>query len=465
MEAAQISSEFLDDLVARSDAAGGAGTPDAQAVWASTTAVVAPEDLASFEGVDPFSEAYGDLQLELWSRWTGREYDPRSSELTEFEFANHLEARTAYGTRIMPLTLAQHYVAVTRAVSALGVEGGRILEVGAGWGLQAELLSELGFQVDVVDVNPAFVRLIGERLDRRGFGGLRLVGTFDDFTVPEGRYELAYTYEALHHSPQPASTVRRFVGEHGAAARRLAFVGEPVVDMWPAWGLRTDPESLYCIRKFGWFESGWSADFILSCIARTGLGALLLRPLTSDRDGVVIGAPVAPLDPTDRASWSPFVAGWLAGPEGLTSTGESALAFSVNDSARIVVLDLGWYNPRPTTLALTLFCGDVIQHSTVIMHPGLTEHVMDLPSGVARVVSIQVDGETWCPRAVQGVADRRRISIEVIGLRTEDARRPEPDPEPEPEPERVLPSRLSLAPRPLLASMYRRARRRPEPPM
>jgi len=327
-----------------------------------------------------------------------------------------------------------------------------VLEVGAGWGLQAELLSELGFEVDVVDVNPAFVRLIGERLDRRGFGGRRMVGTFDSFPVGEGAYDLAYTYEALHHTPHPMATIRRLVEPIGAGARRLAFVGEPVVDMWPAWGLRTDPESLYCIRRFGWFESGWSADFILSCIARSGLGVLLLRPLTSPRDGVVAGARVAPLDPADRTTWSPFAAGWHPAPEGLTSTGESSLAFSVDDPAGVVVLDLGWHNPRPTTVGLTLLCDEALEHSTATLDTGVTEHVVDLPPGTGRVVSILLDGETWCPAAVLGVADRRRISVEVVGVRTERARPTRPEP-----PERIL------APPPppptLVSSIYHRARR------
>lgn len=453
MEPTSISPDFLDDLVARTDEAGGGYTPEGQALWASPV-VVDPEDLARFEGVDPFSEAYGDLQLELWSRWAGRTYEPTSSELYPFIFADHLEGRTAFGTNIEPLTLVHHHLSVARAVSALGLNGGDVLDVGAGWGLQAELLSELGFEVDVLDVNPEFVRLISERMERRGFGGRRIVGTFDDLPVRAGGYDLAYTYQALHHTPQPLATIRRFVDPLGTAARRVAFVGEPVLDMWPAWGLRTDAESLYCIRKFGWFESGWSADFLLSCIARAGLGVLLLRPITSKRDGVVAGARVGPLDPLDRTSWSPFAAGWLPGPEGLTSTGESALAFSVDDDAGVVVLDVGWHNTHPTTVGVTLLCGDALERSTVTLQTGITENVVDLPPGTGRVVSILIGGETWCPRAALGVADQRRISIEIVGVRTERARRLDPEP----------PTTVAAAPPPapagLLTSIYQRMRHR-----
>ncbi len=420
VSATPITAEFLDELVERTDTAGGIGSPDVSAVWADMQGVVAPEDMARFDGIDPFSEAYGDLQLELWAQWSGRDYDPSSTELTDFDMEAHLTSRTSYGPHAPPLILAHHYLSVARAVSALGVEGVRALEIGAGWGLQAELLSELGFEVDVVDINADFLSLITERMAARGFGGRQHQGTFTDFTVPEGGYDLVYTYEALHHTPQPLAAIRRFVDPAGAAAKSLAFVGEPVVDMWPSWGLRTDQESLYCIRKFGWFESGWTDAFILSCIARVGLGAHLMRTVSSDRDGCILGAPVQLLDPDDRSTWTPFVAGWARQGDGLMSLGESSLAFSVEDEARSVVLDLGWYNPLPTIVHVTLLCGEHVDQARTEVLPGTSELVLQLPPGNDRIVTVRIEGETWCPRSVLGTEDRRRISIDVLAVRADD---------------------------------------------
>jgi hypothetical protein len=419
VDAARITTEFLDELVERTDRAGGPGTPGAAAVWAEMSGVVAPDDLARFDGVDPFGEAYSELQLELWARWSGREYDPTSSESTGFDAPAHLASRTAYGPGVGAVLLSHHYLSVTRAVSALGVDGGRALEFGAGWGLQAEVLSEIGFDVDVVDVNPAFLDLIARRLQARGFGGRQIEGTFTDFTLPHSGYDLVYTYEALHHTPRPLETIRRFVDPTGAAARCLAFVGEPVVDMWPAWGLRIDQESLYCIRKFGWFESGWTDAFILSCVARVGLGAHLMRGVHSVRDIAVLGAHVRLLDPTDPDTWTPFLAGWSRSGDVLMSHGESSLAFAVDDGAGTVALEAGWYNPRPTTLELTLLCGEHVDKLRVELSPGISEIVLDLPPGTGRVVTVMLDGETWCPRSVLGTADQRRISSEIRSVRAE----------------------------------------------
>ena len=145
---------------ARTDDAGGPGSPGAAEVWSEMQGVVASEDLARFESVDPFSARYGELQLELWTQWSGLDYDPATTELTGFDMESHIASRTAYGPGVGPLVLSHHVMAVARAVSALGLDGVRALEVGAGWGLQAELLSTLGFEVDVVDVNPAFLDLI-----------------------------------------------------------------------------------------------------------------------------------------------------------------------------------------------------------------------------------------------------------------------------------------------------------------
>lgn len=418
MEATPISVEFLDELVARTDLAGGPNTPGAAAVWAEMPAAIAAEDLARFEGIDPFGSDYGELQLELWRRWSGREYDPAATEWTGVDVEAHATSRTGYGPGARPLALAQHYVAMTRAVSALGVDGSRALEIGAGWGLQAEVLSELGFDVDVIDVNRDFIEVIGRRMRARGFGGHQVVGTFTDFTAPAGGYDLAYTYEALHHTPQPLATIRRLVDPDGPAAGRLAFVGEPVVDMWPSWGLRIDQESLYCIRKFGWFESGWTSTFILSCIARVGLGAHLMRACASDRDGAVLGATVRDLDPADRATWTPFVAGWSRDGDGLMSLGESSLAFAVDDRAEQVVLDVGWYHPRPSLLDVGVYCGAHVGRVRTEVLTGRSELAIDLPPGSGRVVSLVLDAETWCPYAVIGSGDRRRISIDVLGVRT-----------------------------------------------
>ena len=51
----------------------------------------------------------------------------------------------------------------------------------------------------------------------------------------------------------------------------IGFVGEPINDhWWKHWGLRLDEEPLFVARSHGWFESGWTLEFITDCFERNG---------------------------------------------------------------------------------------------------------------------------------------------------------------------------------------------------
>ncbi|TIU30913.1 MAG: methyltransferase domain-containing protein, partial [Mesorhizobium sp.] len=93
-------------------------------------------------------------------------------------------------------------------------------------------------------------------------------GSFED--IPgDGLYDAVLYYESLHHAIKPWETLS-LVHSRLNPGGKLMLAGEPVNDIWKHWGIRTDPLSIYCIRKFGWFESGWSADFISKCVKRCG---------------------------------------------------------------------------------------------------------------------------------------------------------------------------------------------------
>jgi hypothetical protein len=68
--------------------------------------------------------------------------------------------------------------------------------------------------------------------------------------------------------------VSNFLSEDGV----IVLAGEPFAmeslpsqfHQWTQWGMRTDPLSAYCIRKYGWFETGWTLNFMDQCFARIG---------------------------------------------------------------------------------------------------------------------------------------------------------------------------------------------------
>ncbi len=84
-----------------------------------------------------------------------------------------------------------------------------------------------------------------------------------------GRSARRRYYECLHHAVRPWIALRAAY-ERLKPGGRVILAGEPVNDHWKSWGLRVDNLSVYCIRKFGWFESGWSVPFITGCLQRSG---------------------------------------------------------------------------------------------------------------------------------------------------------------------------------------------------
>jgi hypothetical protein len=79
----------------------------------------------------------------------------------------------------------------------------------------------------------------------------------------------------LRRIPSLARTGRCTARHGGAigAGGQIILASEPFIpaDMWPASGLHTDPLSVYCIAKFGWWESGWTREFMSGLFAQFGL--------------------------------------------------------------------------------------------------------------------------------------------------------------------------------------------------
>ena len=140
--------------------------------------------------------------------------------------------------------------------------GARVLDLGCGWGLSTEMIGFTGAEVTAVDINPKFAELVDLRAMRQGRAVEVVCSNFDDLSLSGGRYDLVLFYECLHHAVKPWETLAH-VADLVAPQGRIVLAGEPINAVWwRNWGLRLDALSVYCIRKFGWFESGWSEAFL-----------------------------------------------------------------------------------------------------------------------------------------------------------------------------------------------------------
>ncbi len=257
----------IDEMIRICDDLGG---PESRAAVAQFQSAEFHFRTAVDQTLDPMSEAYVAGQIALYEEISGRSLDQASGEMTPLTAEHHVPGPNPYNSPDVA-NMARHGRTITNMLAAANLPAGaRVLDMGCGWGLSSELMAYCGAQVDAVDINPEFVRLVNLRAEHHRTGVKARVGTFDDCAL-QGPYDLILFYECLHHSVRPWRTVKRMASAL-APTGKIAIAGEPINAIWwKNWGLRLDYLSVYCIRKFGWFESGWSEDFIQRCFADAGL--------------------------------------------------------------------------------------------------------------------------------------------------------------------------------------------------
>ena len=256
----------LDRYVAECDALGGPGDPRAiEAMSGFTLRYTTAVDTS----LDPFSAAYFAQQLALYSEISGRKLDQETGELQPIDPAAHAAAANPYRTNDIKF-MAKHVRVIVNVLAAANLPpAARILDLGCGWGLSSEVMAFCGAKIDALDINPLFVDLVNRRAPPRNYDIRAQIGAFDTFQA-QGPYDLILFYECLHHAVKPWTLIARLKPLLGASGK-IAFAGEPINTIWwPHWGIRLDHFSVYCIRKLGWFESGWSLDFLSQCFTRAG---------------------------------------------------------------------------------------------------------------------------------------------------------------------------------------------------
>jgi SAM-dependent methyltransferase len=272
----------LDEFVAKIDGYGGLGTPDTNALLSDFQVELStPVNTA----LDPFSPEYFAQQEAVYRELAGRAIDQKSGEITPIDVAHHAAGANPYHSNDIRFISKQARTILTCMAMADLPPGATVLDAGCGWGLSSEMMAFAGLTVTGLDINPMFADLVARRAERLKLPIKAVCAGFDEFDTPE-RYDLLFFYECLHHSLRPWETVAtlgRFVKPGG----KVMFAGEPIqAHWWPQWGLRLDSGSVYCMRKFGWWESGWSADFLVAAFARAGFH-LELHPHVGLDNGIV----------------------------------------------------------------------------------------------------------------------------------------------------------------------------------
>jgi SAM-dependent methyltransferase len=151
--------------------------------------------------------------------------------------------------------------------------GAKVLDVGPGWGNTTLALAQLGFQVTALDIEARFCELIRERTHRVG---VQVEVVNDDFFWIEsviGRFDAIVFFESFHHCADHQRLLRA-LGPALAPGGHIYFGAEPITPDFPVpWGIRTDGESLWAIRRHGWLELGFQPGYLRRALRQASLFA------------------------------------------------------------------------------------------------------------------------------------------------------------------------------------------------
>ncbi len=278
MSAGRITRAQLDAFVAECDRLGGPQHPGCAAYLGDFS--YAPSTTID-DTLDPFSPRYLEQQLALYQEIAGRQLDQVAFEQAGVDVDERVAGANPWASDD-PGFVVPHALAVLQAVWLAKLPPkAKVLDMGCGLGMSTELLEFIGAEVTSVDINPTFLEVVKQRAAKRQRAVNVVLGAFEDVDVVNigvkvganvgDGYDAVLFYECLHHAVRPWVVIEKLVKVLKPEGK-IILSGEPVQrSWWKTWGLRLDPVSVYCIHKHGWFESGWSKEFLTACFTRAGL--------------------------------------------------------------------------------------------------------------------------------------------------------------------------------------------------
>jgi SAM-dependent methyltransferase len=150
--------------------------------------------------------------------------------------------------------------------------GDHMIEYGAGAGVISVTLSRLGVAVDTVDISATYCEHVQRNAD---FYGTALKPHNAEFGYnprgPGGRYDCIVFHACFHHALAHQELVGQLAGmlaDDGV----ILLSNESILDrVTPAWGLKSDPESISVIAARGWMELEFSFPYLAELFRRNGL--------------------------------------------------------------------------------------------------------------------------------------------------------------------------------------------------
>jgi ADP-heptose:LPS heptosyltransferase/SAM-dependent methyltransferase len=358
----------------------------------------------------PLSSDYADLQDLIYGHITGKSYNDLESERTYYDKDVMVSGLLAYPGRT-PRDLNRYFHAMAKLMDEFHLDGpSAILDLGSGWGFTSEYMARLGHRVTGVDINPDFVETGTLRSARNQLGISYRTGTFGDLPLAEDeRFDIIMSFESFHHCRDPLAALREMVPRLREGGQ-IILAGEPFIpaSMWPTWGLRLDALSVWCIAESGWWETGWTREYMGFLFRGVGLRASFVDH-KADMERYFIGKPGSVFQAAQLA-YDPERLGWGRDRHYLISNGRSSLEFLRPLRAVILVID----NFSPGDLSLLISSPAMNGAMSVALRSGANRvEVLFDATPETPIWSLYLSCETWSPHAALGNGEISKIAFHL----------------------------------------------------
>jgi len=378
--------------------------------------------------LDPFSDEYKAAVLQIYRDLRGdeRPYDPGRDEASRMVLPANLWSGASpwsfRDTRLVSEFLLS-WGQIMRALALPPRSDATILEYGSGSGQLLLCLARLGLQTSAVDIDAASLELLRAQATAMQLHVRTEQAAFGD-GFGEETFDRIIFFEAFHHAIDFGpllSRLRQRLRPDGL----LILCGEPVVGTsvpsvpYP-WGPRLDGLSVFCIRRYGWMELGFTEAFMLEALHRHGwlvevstlpgcgrATTYIARPYVGKINQVGEHLSLGPHD----ATWEGFEGSHRWTPGDLIAT----FPLPDQDSPSQVTIEAS--NPFPIDVNVTLYDGDQSVQDIVVA--ASSDHIkINLGPCHSAYFGIRSAGTT--PSNVWPTSnDPRRLGLMIHGIRVD----------------------------------------------
>lgn len=227
---------------------------------------ISPNDRS---GLDPFSEEYKEKERRLFELLHSAPYQV-NNEALKIYINETIDFPYPYITKSSEI-VGNQLIATGHLIKAMALKPGqKVLEMGAGHGSNTLQLTQLGYEVTVIDISESFLKVIKERLRRIGKKAELYKCDFLQVIELNNKFDAVIFNASYHHSSDHVELIRR-LDKMVTPQGKIYFHHEPISDHLPNhWGLRMDGESIFHIRLHGWLELGFQKSYFYELMNRNG---------------------------------------------------------------------------------------------------------------------------------------------------------------------------------------------------